>query len=260
MTLKRIALCVLLGMLLRAELVAGDPPDASSLLTKAIQRASTIATNSAVYLYDKRTTIDSLDSEGETTKRKVKLFLVTVTDGVPNEKLIAVEGKKLSAKELKQEEEKTKRWGRRLEKRNKGDSKRTFVPADLLKKFDVSYVDQQTINGRTTHILVFKPKPSAPKPKTFTDRVLNQMTGRVWIDSVESAVSRLEVSLGKRVTVWGGVLGALNRFELTLVRQRTTEGIWFNQLAEINLDARGLLKRFRMNIKERSSNFRRAAE
>lgn len=249
-----------MGFLLRPSIQAADHPDAASLFTKVVQRAGKNASNSSVYLFDKRTTIDTFNSKGKITKQKIKLFLVTMTGGIPQEKLVGMEGEQLSAGELAKEEEKSKSWSRRFVKKNDKSTKRTFVPSDLTARFALSYLRQEQFQGRTTHVLAFEPKASAPKPKSFGDRIIKQLSGVLWIDDNESEIAQMEVKLGSKVSFWGGVLGALNRFEMKLNRVRSPEGVWYNQVADINLDARGLLKRLRMRIYEQSSNFRMAAE
>lgn len=241
------------------EIVAADSvPDATELLQSAIQRARRMAeaTNAPVYLYDKRTTIDTLDSKGRVTQQKVKLFEVTMTGGVPRERLIGLEGKRLSARALAQEAEKSDRWRRKFEKPEGNSNRRSFVPADMAAKFDFRYLKVDRIRDRQTHVIAFTPKSPAPAAKGFGDRIVNQLAGRLWIDVADSQITRLDVKLGEKVNLWGGLLGALNKFGFQLDRRRSDEGVWYNHLCDISLDARGLLKRLRMNIKERSSNFR----
>ncbi|MBG86338.1 MAG: hypothetical protein CMO80_05490 [Verrucomicrobiales bacterium] len=256
----RIALIFLVALANRNDLFAADHPDATALFAKVVRRAQQNSTNSPVYLFDKRTTIDTFDSKGKITKRKVKLFLVTVTGGVPSEKLVALEGKKLSEKELAKEEEKSKRWSRKFTRQNDNSSKRSFVPSDLAQRFELSYERAEKRDDRKIHVLSFQTRTDAPKPKTFSDRILKELSGRLWIDDTDSEISRVEVKLGKKVTLWGGVLGVLNKFEMSLLRRRSANGVWFNKAATINLDARGLFKRLRMNIDEQSSNFRKASD
>lgn len=230
------------------------------IFSRVVQRARAVAdgTNSPVYLFDKRTTIDTFDSKGKLTKRKVKLFLVTMTGGVPEEKLIALEGKQLSAKEIAKEQEKSSVWRRKFVKPRDNSTRSSFVPADLAKKFDLTYLRSETINTRNTHVIAFTPKPNGPKAKGFSDRIINQLAGRLWIDTKDSEITRVEVKLGEKVNLWGGILGALYKFEFKLDRKRNPDGVWYNHLSDISLDARGLFKRLRMNINEQSGDLRQA--
>lgn len=236
------------------------PKQPDQIFSKVVQRAQALAdgTNSPIYLFDKRTTIDTFDSKGKLTKRKVKLFLVTMTGGVPEEKLIALEGESLSAKEIEKEQEKSSVWRRKFAKPNDNSTRSSFVPADLAKKFDLNYLRSEKIRARNNHVIGFKPKTDGPKAKSFSDRIINQLTGRIWIDAQDSEITRVEVKLGQKVSLWAGLLGALYSFEFKLDRRRSPADIWYNHLSDIRLDARGLFKRLRMNIREQSSNLRPA--
>jgi len=243
--------------------IAGEAENSkhpNKIFSKAVQRARILAdnTNAPVYLYDRRTTIDTFDAKGKLTKRKVKLFLVTMTGGVPEEKLIALEGKQLSAKALAKEQEKSSVWRRKFVNRDDNSTRSSFVPADLAKKFNLTYLRSERIHQRNTHVIAFAPKSEGPKAKGFADRIVNQLTGRLWIDATDSEITRIDVKLGKKVNLWGGILGALYKFEFNLDRKRSESGVWYNHLSDISLDARGLFKRLRMNINEQSGKLRRA--
>jgi hypothetical protein len=49
------------------------------------------------------------------------------------------------------------------------------------------------------------------------------------------------------VTLWGGVLGALKRFDYNLERERLKDGFWFNRVSSGDFEMRKLFfgKRFR---------------
>ncbi len=262
-TLTTVSRCAAFGLLLSAlpdPAFAAGLPDAAKLFRRAIERAQNLADDAAapVYLFDKRTTIATLDSKGKVTQRKIKLFEVTMTGGVPEERLVALEGKKLSAKEIAREQEKSSRWRRKFEQADDQSKRRSFVPADMVAKFEFGYLRAEDVNDRPNHVISFKPRSPAVEASSFGDRIVNQLSGTMWFDAADSEITRVEVRLGEKVNLWAGLLGALYKFEFKLDRRRSSEGVWYNQDADISLDARGLLKRLRMHIVERSSNFRRA--
>lgn len=228
--------------------------DARELLQAAINRARVLAdaTNAPIYRYDKRTTIQSLNSKGEVTKTKVKLFDVTMTGGIPRERLVGVEGRKLSKRGLAAEEKKSNRWRKGMDRKKKG---RSFVPGDLLDKFDFSLVRTESVRGRTTHLISFQPTQPPAAAKNFRDRIIHAMSGRIWIDSSEPEIVSLDVKLGRKVKLWAGLLAVLDQFEIRLDRKRSDLGVWYNDFADIKLNARSFLTRMRLRIREQSSNF-----
>jgi hypothetical protein len=237
-------------------------PNAADILSRAIERARKQAEDNSVpiYLFDRRTTIDTLDSKGRVTRHKVKLFEVKMTGGVPVERLVALEGKKLSKKQLAEEEEKSSRWRRKFVEADGKSERRSFVPANMADKYDLAFVRSESLKGRVAWVLSFKPKSSVPAAKSFADRIVNRLSGLIWIDSQDSEIARINVQLDETVNLWAGLLGALYQFEFKLDRKRTSEGVWYNDFSDIRFDARGLFKRLRMKVVEQSSNFRRAAK
>lgn len=246
-------------------LAADADPDPAAIIARVVRRASNLADAplKTVHLYDKRTTIETVNSKGEVTKTKVKLFEVTLTGGVPDARLVAIEGHRLSRKQALDEDETMRRRRRSFlgQDEKSGSAKRgTFVPDDLARRFEVSYVGVETVEGRAAHVLAFAPRSPAPRARTMAEKVANQMCGRLWIDVAEDEIARIDVQLRNRVTLWGGILGVLDDFSYELKRRRSPDGVWFNDEADIVLDARGLLKRLRFHVVEKSGNFRKAPE
>ena len=236
-------------------------PDPGEIIDRAVRRASALSAASpkAVHVYDKRTTIETLDSRGRVTKTKVKLFEVTLEGGVPDARLTRIEGRRLSERQLRKEDEAMRRRRRIFlgQDEKSGAAKRgTFVPKDMAQRFEVSYIGVERVNGRATHALAFAPKSPEPVAATLADRVANQMHGKLWIDVAENEIARIEVKLRRKVKLWGGILGRLDVFDYTLDRRRSPGGVWHNDEADILLDARGFWKRLRFHVVEKASRFR----
>lgn len=253
------AFCLLAG----SASVDAAAPDPGEIVEQAVRRAAKLAAApaKAVHLYDKRTTIETIDSQGKVTKTKVKLFEVTLRGGVPDARLVGIEGRQLSSRQLREEDEKMRRRRRIFlgQDETSGSAKRgTFVPEDLTQRFAVSYIGVETIGGRATHVVSFAPRSPAPRAATLADKVANEMRGRLWIDVAEHEIARIDVDLRKKVKLWGGILGALDDFSYSLKRRRSGGGVWHNSEADIFLNARGLLKRLRFHVVEKSGNFRKA--
>lgn len=256
-----------LGILLAATVsVAAEEPkvDPTEIFRRTIERARELAKDASgpVYLYDKRTTIESLDPDGNVTDSKAQLFEVTVAGGVPDARLIKIEGRSLTSEQIAREDDEIRRR-RRVFLSHEADGEKpkrqSFVPEDLARRFDLSWERTELVAGRPTHVIAFTPREPAPAEKTFADRVANRLSGTIWIDAEDAEIARLEVALLERVKLWGGVIGLLDDFTYSLGRKRGEGGVWHNDLAEIGLDARGfLVKRLRFRVIEQSSRFRKA--
>ncbi len=261
---------LLLGMLLLTMppvrgLAGASDETPEAILERVVKRAATLASadDGATWLYDKRSTIEELDAQGAVTNRKVKLFEVTVKGGVPDARFTGIEGRNLSEWEIREEDAAIRRRRRLFlgGTENQGPATRgTFVPADLTRRFDVVRLRMESQAGRATHVLSFKPKSPPPAAASMADRVANHLSGTVWIDDEEAELVRVEVKLDERVKLWGGILGVVDEFTYSLKRTRGREGVWRNELADIQLDARGLTKRLRFHVVEQTSRFRKAPE
>ena len=78
--------------------------------------------------------------------------------------------------------------------------------------------------------------------KQMTDKVLNRLSGVVWVDETEFEVVKLDVHLTEKVSMWGGLLGSMETFQMSLLRARSQEGVWFNQSFNLALEGRRLLE------------------
>jgi len=266
--IKTTCLAALGVLLTTAALDAAEEPrfDPSEILELTVKRAHRLAEEAPaeVYLYDKLTTTNSLDAAGDVTARKTQLFEVTLRGGVPDARLVKIEGRDLTPKQIAKEDEKIRRRRRAFLNKDAAKGKptrNTFVPRGLAKRFELTWIRIENVAERPTHVIDFAPRKPAAKETTFADKVANRLSGTIWIDAADLEIARLDVALSERVKLWGGVIGLLNEFTYSLVRKRSSEGVWHNDFAEIGLDARGLLvKRIRIQVVEQSSHFRNAPE
>jgi hypothetical protein len=91
------------------------------------------------------------------------------------------------------------------------------------------------------------------------DRLLNQLSGTLWIDAEEFEVARAEVSLQSEVNLLGGLIGSLKKLAYTLERTRVAEGVWFSTLANGDFQGRKLLDPTHIKTKSQSVHFHRVA-
>jgi hypothetical protein len=92
----------------------------------------------------------------------------------------------------------------------------------------------------------------------MADRVVNKISGALWVDESEAEIVRLDLKMNEPVKFWGGILGQLDRFEWTLLRQRSRLGVWFNERSDGMVQIRKLFTSTRFKISEESFNFRRS--
>jgi hypothetical protein len=114
------------------------------------------------------------------------------------------------------------------------------------------------LSNRPTLVVTFKPKEANIPSKTFEDKFLNGMAGRLWIDEGDADPARLVVSLREPLSLgWFGLLGSLSRCDLSLERRRMPDGVWVNARQEIVIHWRKLTGTTRFRVTEATSGFRK---
>jgi hypothetical protein len=144
-----------------------------------------------------------------------------------------------------------------LRSKGDGDNRENFLNGDLLDKYAFTLVGEESFNGRPTYALTFQPKSNSLPVKQMIDRLLNQLSGKVWIDAAEFEIAKGELRLQNEVNLWGGLLGSLSRFSFTLKRSRIDDGVWFNKSSSGDFEGRKLLEPTRIKTYSESSEFRR---
>jgi hypothetical protein len=239
--------------------------DVPVLLDRMVVRARAVAaaTNEPPYVFRKQAVNDTLDGEGEVKRSKEKVYEVTLLRGMTHNRLVSVDGVRLSAEESVALSEKERRW-RETYSSGRGESgggsgaERVdqLVNEKLMGRFEFTAEGWETVRGRRCVVLAFRPKAGDLPEERLMDRVINLFRGRVWVDEEEAEIARAEVATEGTMRVWGGVLGSLERFELHLDRERSRFGVWFNRHAEIRIRARRLFSLVSMRVREIGSDLR----
>jgi len=112
---------------------------------------------------------------------------------------------------------------------------------NLVKRFQFTLVGRETINGRPSLVVDFKPASNNLPVNQFADNFINKAAGRVWIDEEDYAIAQAQVRLTKQVNVLGGLVGAVQKFNCDFTRARTPEGYWFARSMNWHLEGREVL-------------------
>jgi hypothetical protein len=131
-----------------------------------------------------------------------------------------------------------------------------FLTPELVARFDFKLIDQTAVNGRAAYQIAFQPKNPEPPVHRIADRLLNRISGTVWIDAEEFEVARADINLRSEVTLLGGVIGSLKKLAYTVTRTRVGDGVWFNSFSSGDFEGRKLLDSMRIKTQSQASNFR----
>jgi hypothetical protein len=90
----------------------------------------------------------------------------------------------------------------------------------------------------------------------MVDKLLDRISGMVWIDAEEFEIARAEMQLGSEVSLLGGVVGSLKKLAYTMNRTRIAEGLWFNTSSFGDFEGRKLIDAMRVKTRSQAINFR----
>jgi hypothetical protein len=213
------------------------------------------------FIYRKLTVTEELDGAGNVKERREKVYEISYRDGLSHAMLLQVNGHLPSEADLKQQSdnEMNVRQITGEAKAAHGDNRENFLTPELVARFDFKLLGETNLNGRTTYKISFQPKNPLLPVHRIMDRLLNQISGTLWIDAEEFEVARAEVSLRSEVNLLGGLIGSLKKLTYTLERTRVADGVWFSTLSRGEFQGRKLLDPTHIKTKSQSVHFRKVA-
>lgn len=246
-----------------SRVTAAEPlPAASNLLQRVVERAQTVARAGGTnhYAYDKRSVTEELDEDERVTKSTEKLYRVELIGGLPFPRLVKVQGRELSAKELEKENQRETAFRQRVTRVDMGKKakrKEGLATPELVDRFDFRVTKREVVEGRPTLVMTFAPRAGTPV-KTMEDKIFQKVFGTVWVDEQEAEMTKLDASVRGPVPLgWFGAVGSLHKFQATIERSRMPDGVWVNRKSSFWIVARKLLSTIRTRTVEGASGFRR---
>jgi hypothetical protein len=246
-----------LGFIPGRTVFAQDFPSAEQLVSNVLARTQTIAATRPKENYHHRrlSVSEELDGKGMVQSRTEKLLEVTYHGEKPQFRLIKLNGVDMSGSE-------TNRLNDRAPKKapvHKSGSQRMgfAMSEELLARYHFTVEKREIMKGRTTYRVRFEPASRDLPVRQLTDRLLNKLHGTVWLDAEEFEIRQLQVALVEKTSLWGGLLGTMDKFDLSLTRVRLADGTWFNETSRFYIEARKLFESIKMKTEETSSDFER---
>lgn len=246
--MKLLGLLLLMTGFFPAAAVAEEAlPSVQELVDRLVERGSQAQgrLDQHQFGYAKRSVLETLDQDGTVKERDEKLYNVYCRDGRMRMTLVEHNGEETKAGQ------KVSRGEKKFDpddlKPAKGEERPLVLTKDMLSRFDFELIERTTVADRDSFLLTFKPK-SGTKDDAMVDRFLNRLQGKIWIDRQDNEIVRAEIGLRSPVTIFGGIVGAVNRFNYTVERAPLGRGgIWLNRASQGDFEVRKVLvsRRFR---------------
>jgi hypothetical protein len=194
---------------------------------------------------------------------KVELFASCQTKGAEINRLLAVDGKPLTAQQSAAEE---KRIGKLLndrdllKKRHQQQDDDAKQAATILKILPDAFAFEQEKNDGERITLRFSPNPNF-HPSGFAAQVLYHLKGTLKLDLRQKRLVEISGQLESEVKFLGGVLGHLDKGGTFFVKQQEiAPGYWEMTTMDVRMDGRALLfKTISVRSKEIDTDFRRVS-
>jgi hypothetical protein len=125
--------------------------------------------------------------------------------------------------------------------RGKAFAVKDYSLSNLVSRFQFTLVGRETVNGRSSLVLDFKPADKKLPVNSYKDKFINKAAGRVWVDEADYAIAKADLHLTQQVSVLGGLVGAVWKFTYSFERDRTPEGLWFSRHVDWHLEGREVI-------------------
>jgi len=234
---------------------------AEEIIQKAVERAAESSSSPGRYTYTKIAVTEELDSAGKVTERKEKVFKVVFENGRTRSKLMTVNGRPPAQADMKKQTD-TESSGNQIlggAKSKRGEQRENFLTAEIVARFDFEVAAKAELNGRKAYEISFHPKSPELPVRHLVDRLLNRLSGTLWIDADEFELARADLKLNSEVNLLGGVIGTLKKLAYTMTRTRLAGGVWLKTSSSGDFEGRKLVDAMRIKTKSSSRDFQMAA-
>ena len=250
-------------------LAASGSVDVQALLKKSVANTERNWTEAPNFVFTEHDVQAKLDSRGRVKSKVDKVYEVSMIDGSPYEKLIALNGQPLSAQQRAAEQKKMEAERSRRTKESRGDrQKRTAkyererqqnqaMLREMAAAFDYTLTGETNINGRRAYVLSATPK-AGYVPKTRDTKVLTEMKGKLFIDKADVQWVKVEAEVIRPVSFYAvATVSPGTRF--VLEQEPMGDGIWMAKHFSVHVNSSVFWMAHNSNDDETYTNYRRVA-
>jgi len=226
------------------------------LLEQAQKNAAQVETNRAPqYYYLLKSKLENLDENDRFTEREEKQIEVEFPSG--NHRLLKLlkDGVEQTGAVFEKEAEKEGRISPANKMGKKGGRLTIAFNEELLARYELTLTGRQRVGGRVAYVIFFEPNKQSRPNKPKSDRVLDKVAGKLWIDEEDYALAKLEVYLQEKVRFWGGLFGALNKMTFSLEKVRLADGAWVDRSLSGVFAGQKLFDDFNCRFEQRADPF-----
>jgi hypothetical protein len=166
-----------------------------------------------------------------------KTYEELMIEGSPYDRVVAINGKVLSAAEQAEQEQKLRKViderrheskdarDRRISKYESERKRDHMMMSELTKAFNFTLVGKQKLDGHTVYALKATPRPGYQPPSMET-KVLPGMQGRLWVDANDYQWVKVTAETVRPVSIEGFLARVEPGTRFELEKAPVEEGVW----------------------------------
>jgi hypothetical protein len=246
-------------------LASEDPRAIMKRALEADRRNQEITRN---YTFVQRSFTERLNGDGSVKRRELRTYDITLSEGTPYQRLIAIDDKPLEPAMERREQEKLRtdielrrketpqQRAKRFADWEKRRNRERVILNEALDAMDFHMLGEETVRGRKAWIVEAVPHPGY-RPKSSEARILLKAKGKFWIDQEDYLPARMEAELIDDVA-WAVFLVKLHkgtRFELDQVR--VNDEVWLPSHMKGRFSLRVAVSYIRENFEAHFRDFRK---
>jgi hypothetical protein len=257
-----------LGSAARAQTDERPLPDIATLLRDIAKNQAAIEEIRKLYTCHLSEEEDKTDSDGRVTSRSEKDYDVFYIGDEEVRRLIAKDGKPLDANERKREED---RFNKRFDELKKKQAELAADPkkqakqeeqdeaqiSDFLRAEVFTNPRRTTLHGEDVIAFDFAGNPNYKGKKTI-DRIVQKLSGVMWVDDQAREIARLEARFAESAHVGGGVVGSIEKgSNFVFEQQKLNQEVWLPSYAEAHVAGRIFVVKLKQNFVDRYSDYKK---
>jgi hypothetical protein len=211
---------------------------------------------------------DKTDSDGNVKSRELKDYDVFYVGDEEVLHLLAKDGKLLDADEKKKEDD---RFNKRFDELKKKQAELASDPKKQAKKEEEEEAQlsdflraelftnprRTAFRGQDVIAFDFSGNPHY-KPKKSIDRIIQKLSGVMWVDDQAREIVRLEAHFAESVKIGGGLLASLQKGSNFVFEQEKINGeVWLPSYAEVHFAGRIVFVKLKQNFIDRYSGYKK---
>jgi hypothetical protein len=243
-------------------------PDIPALLLDIQKNQSAIEDLRKLYTCHLSEEEDKTDSDGNVKSRTMKDYDVFYVGDEQVLHLLAKDGKPLEGDDKQEEGD---RFNKRYDKLKKEQAELAADPkkrakkeeqdeaqlSDFLRAETFTNPRREMFRGHEVIAFDFAGNPNY-KPKKEIDRIIQKLTGEMWVDEQAREVARLEAHFAESVKMGGGLLASLQKGSNFIFEQEKINGeVWLPSYAEVHFAGRIVFVKLKQNAIDHYSDYKK---